>query len=518
MAVIALISPTPPEISALGVRSLAAYLKKQGHEVQTYLLPGGVEQTRYKAGHVYRYSPQTLSSLINHIHNADIIGLSFMTNYFDRAVQITRAIQQQLDIPLVWGGVHPTVCPEECIEYVDYLCIGEGELAFSEFIERLGSDQAVQDTPNFWVRTNGQVKRNSQTPLIHDLDSLPFLDFATEDNYSLDLRSQEIVPQDSRFLEQVFPIRPNLEGGFDRGYYIMTERGCPFSCTYCINNQLRQMAGSQKYLRRRSISHVLGELKSICDRFPFVKTIIFFDDTLAARPLEELKEFAERFPLEIGLPFHGQVSPTTISPEKWHLLLEAGMIFVEMGIQTGNERIRQLYNRTSSNEDVRTATALINTTRDRILEPCYHVILDNPWETASELVETLELVLTLPRPFWLKRASLVLYPGTALFHKANEEGLIQDAHNQIYRKHLHTPYGNYLNFLFYLSDWALIPRRFIRWLASMKLVSRLHRPTDNSIYKFLMRLGDTIVLMGKGLKAMIRGDFKRINRYLFRTR
>lgn len=518
MATIALLTPTPPDVSALGVRSISAFLKQQGHFVKTFLLPGGVEETRYSKGHVYRYPEPILAALVSALKDIDIVGISFMTNYFDRAIQLSERIRKELDCPVVFGGVHPTVKPEEAIEYVDYVCVGEGELAFSQFIENMEAGKSILHTPNFWIRHKGTIIKNKQMPLIEDLDILPFVDYSFDDQFSVDLQTYSLIPQNEEFLRMAFPVRPNLDGGFDSGYIIMTERGCPFSCTYCINNQMREMAGKQKFLRRRSIEHVLAELKEILARLPFLKTVIFFDDTLAARPLHELEEFAERFPKEIGLSFHGQVSPTTITPEKWELLLQAGMIFVEMGIQTGNERIRQMYNRTSTNEQVARAASLIHSSKDRILAPCYHVILDNPWEKELELLETLDVILKLPKPFWLKRASLVLYPGTKLYEKALSEEMITNEKDEIYRKHLHTPHGNYLNCLFYLSDWMSIPRFVIRFLANPRIVARFNHRGDHLFYQNMMRLLEFTTLLGKGFQAIFRGDVARIFRYVKRVK
>lgn len=481
-----------------------------------YLLPGGVEETRYNRGHVYSYPDRIIDALVDRLRDVDVVGISFMTNYFDRAVQITEALRRRLDIPLIWGGVHPTIRPEEAIEYVDFVCVGEGELALEEFLKRLQEGRSLQDTPNFWIRRHGEIVKNDQLPLIKNLDELPAPDYSLTEHYSIDLRTWDIIPQDATFLQRTFPVRPNLSGGFDIGYVTMTERGCPFRCTYCINDRLRRMAGKQQYLRRRSIDNVMAELRSILVQLPFVGTIIFFDDTLAARPLQELEDFSVRYREEIKVPFHGQVSPSTITERKWQLLLDAGMIFVEMGIQTANKRIAELYQRTSTNEQVIEAARLINGSADRILEPCYHVILDNPWEQPGETLETLRLVLSLPRPFWLKRASLVLFPGTQLHQKAMAEGLIEDERKDIYRKHLHTPAGTYVNFLFYLSDWRYIPRGLLKLLAAPRMVTMLHRPHNSGFYQGLTRFFEGLDLMGKGISAVVHGDFSRIFRYIGR--
>ena len=117
-------SPTPLDVSAFGVRSLSAFLKQKGINVRNIFLSGGVEKYRYRKDYLYRYDKKLIDEVIDLCKGSDLVGISLMTNYFERAIQITSEIKFATDLPVIWGGIHPTVMPEECIKYSDMVCIG----------------------------------------------------------------------------------------------------------------------------------------------------------------------------------------------------------------------------------------------------------------------------------------------------------------------------------------------------------------------------------------------------------
>src|SRR5690606_10580050 len=103
--------------------------------------------------------------------------------YYESAKLLTRTIHDELEIPVLWGGMHPTLLGEQCIETADLLLQGEGEPSFLELANRLAAGTDLLDTPNVWARDPaGDVVRNALAPLVHDLDSLPFRDYTSHDH------------------------------------------------------------------------------------------------------------------------------------------------------------------------------------------------------------------------------------------------------------------------------------------------------------------------------------------------
>ena len=128
---VTLISPYL-DIKSFGLRTLSACLKKEGHDVQLIFLPRPFTE---------RYEDKTLNEVVKISSGAALIGISLMTNFFDNAVQISQILRKSLDIPILWGGIHPTIRPQECLNYADLVCIGEGEEAVTELARKMEGGQ-----------------------------------------------------------------------------------------------------------------------------------------------------------------------------------------------------------------------------------------------------------------------------------------------------------------------------------------------------------------------------------------
>jgi len=509
-----LITPTPSDICAFGVRSISAYIKSQGHEVKNIFLPISLKGRKTRFEICYTYDDNILDDMVNLAKDSDIIGISFMTNYFDAAVQITQKLKKHLDVPIVWGGTHPTVKPDECFNYVDMVCIGEGEEALAELMQKISEGRSYYNTQNFWFRKNGDIIKNSIRPLIQNIDALPFVDFDLKGQYVSDIRKNKIVGMDSELLEFILPREPHFNNTFHISFKIYASRGCPHSCSYCINDYLRKMYSGQRYLRMKNVDNVIAEMEQIKHQFPFIQTFVLFDDTFLARSTDGIAAFSSAYKKRIGIPFHVQVSPLTISRRKMEHLIDAGLVFVEMGIQTGSERTKRLYQRPISNERVIQAANLINDFQSKLLPPCYHVILDNRWENAEDLIDTLNTIIQLPKPFWFKRSSLILFPGTELYEKAKRENLIKDEIKEIYRRNFALPLHSYVNFLIYLAIHDNFPRFILKFLSQKSLVNLLNKEDYRKIFGLFQRLFDMWNLILKGFTALFSGDFSRIFTYL----
>jgi anaerobic magnesium-protoporphyrin IX monomethyl ester cyclase len=167
---IAFVAPTPPDLAAFGVRTLSAFLKQHGHACRCVFLPGGVEKYKYGSRDGYRYEARIVDQVLDLCRGHDLIALSFMSNYLDRASQLSHALREGMKVPLVVGGIHPTVLPEPCLEFADIVCVGEGEEALLELVQRIEAGHDYADVRNLWLRRDGQIVRNPVRPLIEDLD------------------------------------------------------------------------------------------------------------------------------------------------------------------------------------------------------------------------------------------------------------------------------------------------------------------------------------------------------------
>ncbi|MDY6855661.1 MAG: radical SAM protein [Thermodesulfobacteriota bacterium] len=508
---IVLITPTPPDINAFGVRSISSVLKKEGITTRIIFLPGGIELFRFNASYIYRYSKKTLAQIAEICSDAHLIGVSFMSQYIDRALQITEYLKGRFDTPIIWGGTHPTHRPSACLEYCDIVCIGEGEHALVELSEKISKAEDYTNIKSCWFKVDGKIKENEQGTIIQDLDQVPYVDYDLEDHYVFESKSEDIICVDDDVMKEQFVKIPYFKNRNLITYRTMTSRGCPHRCSYCASSAM-------KTLRRRTVDNVIDELEKILRQFSYIELISFFDDTYFAAPVEYFEEFRDKYKRKIALPFHAQCSPTTASKQKLDILVDAGLYHTEMGIQSGSHRIKKMYRRLESNQKVIDTASLIDGYRSKMLPPYYHIILDNPWETKADVLETLRLILMLPGKFKLSISSLILFPGTELNEKATQEGILQDEISEVCRKPFAYPKGTYLNYLIYLSGFSIIPRWLLRLLSKDVFVDIFHDSKEKRLYGVLFFLSNKVRVATRGVNALLRGDIGRIIDYFRRYR
>ncbi len=519
---IALINPTPADHYSPCIRALTALLKQHGHSVRQIFLPADTySHLHEREGHIMQMPQTMVADLVGLCEDIDFIGVSFLTSMFDVAVQATRALQMDRpDRPIAWGGFHPTTMPQQGLDFVDIVCVGEGDTALLELADRMEAGEDYFDVRNFWFKKpDGKVVGNPHRPLVQDLDSLPFQDYTFEDDWSWSEDEQNMVRLDwPTFLERM-PRYTDRNGDMRYTYKTMITRGCPHKCSYCGVAFNHDLYKDQKYLRRRSVEHMVAEIKEVTRRFPEVGLIHFQDDVFFSTSNEEIRKFSDVWQKEVGLPFRAQCSPTTINEEKYSALIDAGLCFTELGIQTGSSETMRMYKRGMTNEQLLKAVNIISKYGDKIQIPDYHMILDNPWESTEDVMKGLRLLWTLPPPYNLLPSSLVPYPGTEFYHKAIEDGFVTDEYNQIYRKEFHSPNGSYLNFLFFMTLFNGLPKEVVQFMAREPFVRKLNQRKYDRFWGNMYRAGEyarraqklsTFAVKGKLLEITSVRELKRV--------
>jgi anaerobic magnesium-protoporphyrin IX monomethyl ester cyclase len=477
---ITLISPFP-DLMAFGIRTISAYLKQHGHKTQLIFLPDSCDNN-IVFGANKRYDEKALEDLIPLCKDSDLIGITVMTNFYEGVVQITEKLKSGLQAPVIWGGVHATIKPEESLEHADMVCVGDGEEAVLEVLNLMERRESYRNVSNIWVKENGNIIKNKLRNLTHDLDIYPRPDYSPEEQYIL--HEGKIKPLTYDLVKQYFDRAVTSAYLKKTAYQTMTGRGCPHKCTYCINDPLQEMYNNEIYLRWRSTEHVINELLWVKENFSYVNLIWISDDSFFARPKKNLEEFCKEYREKINLPFMCLASPMNISEEKMKMLVDAGLVYLQMGVESGSAKIQNLFNRKQmDNERLMKAFNIINKYKDRMFPPSYDFILDVPYETDEDNIESLKLIARIPKPFHLQLFSLILYPGTKLYEMAKSEGIIQDEKKQIYEKNYGMRDPSYLNLLFTLSQNGRFPSPILKFLLRSPTVDILNSKELKPVFK-----------------------------------
>jgi anaerobic magnesium-protoporphyrin IX monomethyl ester cyclase len=362
-----------------GIMNLSSVLKGAGHQVD---LTVGAHQDPLVAARAFQ---------------PDVVAYSVITGSQRYYLDLNRRIKAEMPaVFAAFGGPHPTFFPEMVKEAgVDGICRGEGEGALLDLVEALdgGGPWAVLDLENWSFQRNGEVITNQVRPYVEDLDSLPFPDRA-------------LVYERDRMAA-----RSKIK-------HFLSGRGCPYNCTYCFNHALSEIyRGKGRRFRQRSVDHVLEEVAWVREHHP-LEFVVFVDDTFVLSP-EWLAEFAENYPRQIGLPFFCNTRANLVAAEQVRLLRAAGCHCVSMGIEAGNDRLRNdLLKRRMSKEQILEAADLI---RDGGLQLTTTNMIGLPTSNLEDDFETLELNVQ-ARPSYAHVFIFQPYPRTELGEFTRETG------------------------------------------------------------------------------------------------
>jgi len=221
---------------AIGIRILSSILKSEGHQTQLIFLPTLKDMARRSMGGIYSYDESVINKMVSLCQESQLIGISLMTHHYSIAKLLTQQLKTHLTAPVIWGGIHPTAKPEECLETADLVCTGEGETSVPELVGRLASGRNIDDIPGIWLKLNGQLIANGVGPLAQDLDRLPFPDYSFVDHHMLvDDVLKPMTPENwYDHLCRFFPPFNCHPGQPPKpAYQILSARGCPFNCPFC---------------------------------------------------------------------------------------------------------------------------------------------------------------------------------------------------------------------------------------------------------------------------------------------
>lgn len=249
----------------------------------------------------------SLNSIMPNVvaYSANVIG-------FNTIVSAHKVASKNYTFTSILGGPQATFSPETFIESgMDAYCVGEGEHAFEEFLERISRRRQFDDIPN--LITKNAI--NPVRPLICNLDDLP-------------------LPDRDITLSHSF-----LKDTPKKTFY--ATRGCPYKCSYCCNNRYHELyRGKGSFVRRFSVERVVTEIEYVKSKYrtDFVK---FGDDCFAIKADTWLEEFADKYSKRIAIPFNCYLRLDTVDDDLLRLLKKAGCYSVHLSVDSTSKHVRE---------------------------------------------------------------------------------------------------------------------------------------------------------------------------------
>ncbi|MCJ7580000.1 MAG: B12-binding domain-containing radical SAM protein, partial [Candidatus Aminicenantes bacterium] len=322
----------PPSILILqkityhyGIGSISAVLKENGHTTD-YLALNKLDKKKL-VKKIQSFQP-------------DLIGITVTSNQFGLSQEISSFIFETFNLPIVLGGVHPTVRPEESINVKGILgiCIGEGEFPMLELVNAMSQNDGLNEDNlkigNFWFNVDGRVLKNPMRALVQDLDSLPFCD-------------REIID-----FQHLLNYHKYLE--------VRGSRGCPYKCAFCVNATYQGIYKNHgKFYRTRSAENLLAEIESLVSRYKNIRTIVFDDELMSVNKKWTL-DLLDKYKQKFNFPFNLTIRANLVDAEFVKALKDAGCNTLMMGVENGDDHIRnEVLNKGISSEQIIEAGRLI---------------------------------------------------------------------------------------------------------------------------------------------------------------
>jgi anaerobic magnesium-protoporphyrin IX monomethyl ester cyclase len=296
--------------------------------------------------------------------DALVVGITALTSEAPHALEISDHIKQRFKVPVVWGGWHATLFPEQtCADRsVDFAVINEGENTFTELLRALETGRDFHAIDGLVYKEAGKIKRNRARPFL-DMDALPSVDYG--------------ILEMSKYVDARGTIT------------YQSSRGCPYQCAFCIN----VVTGNNKSYRCFSAQRALRDVKEMVRAWG-LKYLMLIDDNFFLNK-ERAVSFCEGLIREkIGIRWFAECRadyfrPGFIDEEFLMLAKKSGLCHLTVGAESGSVAILNKMDKNLTPESIIRSAVYLGKTD---IVPGYSFIVGLPGETKADVVATLDLI------------------------------------------------------------------------------------------------------------------------------
>ena len=378
----------PPE----GLCLLAAIVREQGYE------PNIID-----AAALLLNNKEVIEILKN--QQPDFIGLTSTTvNIYSTSKLADKIKEEFQNIPIILGGAHITIEPQNTMKEfksIDIGVIGEAEITIIELLETLTAKKSLKIVKGIIYREDNKIIQNLPNKIIEDLDSLP-------------IPAWELLPEIKKHYKQSVARaerKPSMS--------IMTSRGCPGKCIFCVQNQK---------LRGYSTERLIFIVKYLIEKYK-IKSLEINDDNFVVFK-KRLIQFCNKIIDEkIDITWSCMSRVNHVDEEILELMKKAGCRRIAYGIESGSQEILNFEKKGITIEQIKRA---VNLTHKAGIKVTGYFILGHPLETKETINQTINLALELPFDDYLP-SFMIPYPGSELYNIAEQYGTFKKDWKNMYQ-------------------------------------------------------------------------------------
>ncbi len=302
------------------------------------------------------------------VGNPVFVGISCMSGLqIKYALEFARFVRMQNpSCILVWGGVHPTLLPEQTAsnDFVDIVVRGESELIIKDLANALALNRPIDGVAGITYAINGAIKSNPDGKII-DLDAIPVA------------LPYELLQMDKY---------PAFRSG---RFHVQTSRGCPHRCGFCYNSIF-----NKNRWRGKSAKRVLDEIEYIVKKYPHIKIIDPIDDNVFVDEFRVKEICNGLISRKLGVQWRANCRFDYLSnydKDFLQLLEKAGCVELDFGGESGSNRLQQLICKDVTAEEMVRSVGNLQRWAPSI-EPYVSWMSGLPGETDEDLAETFNLM------------------------------------------------------------------------------------------------------------------------------
>ena len=471
----------PPNYDTFGIQqgiaAISAVLKEGGHDTRLYS--------------DYEFRPAALDEVVESFRPG-LVGIHATYPQSDLVLQIAEHLGARHSLKVIIGGVWPTTQGDEAIAspHITDIARGEAEHSLLDLANALERDEPCRDLAGFWFRGNGEVIRNPARPYTENLDNLPFPD--------------RTIFEGQKLLGRL----PYLE--------FIGQRGCPFRCSNCFHHSWRNnTSGAKDYVRYKSPARLVEEIKhAYPNHAPKGEPCMGFHDATFTLNRAWTFEVCDLLRKEVGIPWWCNTRASNMDEELADALKQGGCFEVHIGIESGDEHIRNdVLRKNVKNEQIVHAFEIL---RDRGLQTFGFNMLGLPHETEEAMIKTVELNRRV-KPDTIFCSVFSPFPGTDLHDLVVEKGWLSDRQVNSYFDHtsvLDQPSVDARTVAHYHKFFRLMVKN--PWLATVLRPLDKVRLGDRTLYDFIDAQFGQSGFWRKRLSRAIPPSAKRVVKKLLR--
>lgn len=352
-----------------------------------------------------------------------VVAFSCLTQQYEAGRDLARYLRRRAAEDgvappvLVVGGIHPTMVPGEVMAdgVWDHVGVGECEDSLLALVTRLEAGERPADIPNFLSWKDGERPASA--------DVAPVAAERWVHNRVGEFPDLAALPRPDYELFDTQRITDQKHGWFG----LMTSRGCPYRCTYCLNHkivdryraELDRKVSDLEFFRYRRPEDAVEEIRWVLARYERISTFIV-DDDLFTHNAEHAIAFCEAYERAgIDVPFVVNAHVKAVEPRVAEALARAGCRILKLGIESGSPRVRrEVLQRFMTQEDI---LATVASAEQHRLHTSGFVMVGLPTETEAELWETVDL-LAASRIGRFRTSFFFPFPGTGGYERAISAG------------------------------------------------------------------------------------------------